>query len=184
MSACAGKDCFWMDYQISDAKAERYDANYASGSVAMPPKFRKRREGEREIIEPNYDYNLYPFPALRAQFEKDALPAGSKKYVDSSNGCTDNCSCSILDNPDPKDVKISTFRVPFKTTLTENFDDGSSLTYTITGTYKVTAVKRPGMCVDGEYSKTPDQVIKYDAREVSEEESSAWQTETDKKDKC
>ena len=52
--------------------------------------------------------------------------------------------------PDPKDIKTSTFRVPFGMDATTTHNQ-----WKITGTYQVEAKRLPAICVAGEHGRTP-----------------------------
>ena len=81
---CAGKDCYWMDYTVSDPKAERFDSlptGFATGSVGFPPEFKEVPGPNGTIVsEPNPWYNAGLFPEMRRQFGDAALADGRSKY--------------------------------------------------------------------------------------------------------
>ena len=143
---CAGKECYWVAYTFSGFKCETYDANFQIPQ-SMPP--RKRLLAGRMEQNPDYDYPL--FKEMRKAFKEEAHAEGSKSYKASSSGdCEKGCTCSILDGLKPKDIKSTTFSVPFSVSRKIGL-----VVYKLAGTYKVTASKYPAMCVPGNKAKTP-----------------------------
>jgi len=143
-----------MVYTVSDPKAVYFDSHptgFLSGSMPIPPEFREVRGPNGTITtEPNPFFNQGPFPEIRDQFNEAALADGRSKYQNTESGCDDGCSCSLVDQPDPKDIKISTFPVPFEMTASTPPNQ-----WKVTGTYQVEAKRLPGICVTGEHARTP-----------------------------